>query len=494
MKAILILLDSLNRNYLPTYGNSWVKTPNIDRLAARSVVFDNHYLGSAPCMPARRDIITGRLHFLEREWGGLEPFDLPFPRMLSERGVFTHLETDHYHYFEVGGENYHTPFDSWAFHRGQEFDRFVSRMDPIEEPHHLGKWSAIYEHNRRSFHSEKLYPTPKTFAGAAEWLRHNGANDNYFLWVEGFDPHEPFDAPPEYVKLYEDHWDGPLYNWSGYERVGADSEATAHLQRRYAATLTMVDSWLGRLLDEIERQDGFDDTLIVLTTDHGHLLGERGRTGKRLWPVWNELAHLPLIVHLPGDQHAGERRGQLTQNVDIMPTLMEWFGQGFDAPIHGRSWLDILHDDAPSKRQSALYGWFGQSVNVTDARCTYFRGAAGLDNQPLYRYFLMPTVQNAHSLPGPEFFREVEFGHFLPYSPLPVLRSRVDRESLRRHATDGAERDEYDQTMLFDLVDDPGQTRNIAGTPRESHYVDLLREAMREVGAPVEQFERLGIT
>ncbi len=110
MKAILILSDSLNRHFLPPYGNQWVIAPNIQRFADMSVVFDNHWIGSAPCMPARRDMLTGRLNFLERGWGGVEPFDVPFPHLLrDEAGIFCHMETDHYHYFHGGEENYHMP-------------------------------------------------------------------------------------------------------------------------------------------------------------------------------------------------------------------------------------------------------------------------------------------------------------------------------------------------------------------------------------------------
>ena len=127
MKAIFVLLDSLNRNYLPIYGNDWVRAPNIGRLAKKGVVHDNHWLGSAPCMPARRDILTGRLNFLERPWGAIEPFDVPFPGLLRKAGIRSHMETDHYHYFHVGGENYHTQFDTYQFHRGQENDCWQSR-------------------------------------------------------------------------------------------------------------------------------------------------------------------------------------------------------------------------------------------------------------------------------------------------------------------------------------------------------------------------------
>ncbi|MDE7035773.1 MAG: sulfatase-like hydrolase/transferase, partial [Eubacteriales bacterium] len=107
MKTIVFLMDSLNRRYLHAYGNEWVRTPNMDRLAARSCVFDNHFVGSAPCMPARHDLLTGRLDFLERNWAPVQPFDCTLPAVLRKNGVFSHMVTDHYEYLHVGGENYH---------------------------------------------------------------------------------------------------------------------------------------------------------------------------------------------------------------------------------------------------------------------------------------------------------------------------------------------------------------------------------------------------
>jgi len=372
MKVILILSDSLHRHYLPPYGNEDTIAPNIERFARRSVTFDNHWIGSAPCMPARRDMLTGRLHFLERGWGGVEPFDIPFPHLLrDDAGVFCHMETDHYHYFHVGGENYHMPFNSWSFHRGQEADTYVSRVSSPEEPEHLGQWRAQYAKNQTAFQTAADYSTPRTFQRAVDWLQANEGADDYFLWIEAFDPHEPFDCPDEYLEMYGDDWRGPQYNWSGYEKVDGESEATRHLQRQYMATLTMMDEWFGKLLDELERQGTYEETLVILTTDHGHMLGERGLTGKNRWHAWNEMAHIPLIVHLPGSAHAGERRMQLTQNVDIMPTVCDYFGVPIPHAIHGESWRPVLEENAPVQRRAALYGWFGQSVNLSDGRYTY---------------------------------------------------------------------------------------------------------------------------
>ena len=119
MRVIFLLFDSLNRRALESYGGTTVKTPNFTRLAERAVSFDSHYVGSMPCMPARRDLHTGRLNFLHRSWGPLEPFDNSFPELLQAAGVYSHLVSDHYHYFEDGGWTYHQRYSSFEFIRGQ---------------------------------------------------------------------------------------------------------------------------------------------------------------------------------------------------------------------------------------------------------------------------------------------------------------------------------------------------------------------------------------
>lgn len=483
MKTILVLVDSLNRHFLPAYGNDWVKTPNIDRLALRSVTFDNHWIGSSPCMPARRDIMTGRLNFLEREWGGLEPFDIPFPRLIRERGIYSRLETDHYHYVHVGGENYHTPFSSWNLCRGQEFDAYGGKIDSPREPQHLGQWNVQYAKNRSTFRNEADFPTPRTFTGAIDWLKTNEGKDDFLLWVEVFDPHEPFDCPESYLAMYEDDWQGPLYNWSGYEEVDGTCEATHHLRHQYAATLTMMDHWLGKLLNELERQSILEECLIIVTTDHGHLLGEHNMTGKNFCHFWNELAHIPLLVHLPGEHHAGEHRSQLTQNIDIMPTVLDFYDVPFEHSIHGHSWKKILEENAPSTREAVLYGAFGQTVNVTDGKYTYFRTPVREDNQPLFRYFLTPSSFNFHDHNGINFYDQAELGHFLPYTDFPVIKSRVSKPRSLHSA----------YNRLYDLSNDYAQVNNLVDGVLSEEYQNILVSTMKQLDAPSWQFERLGL-
>jgi len=483
MKVIFILLDSMNRNYLPIYGNDWVKTPTIDSLAQTGIVFDSHWLGSAPCMPARRDILTGRLNFLERGWGAIEPKDIPFPRLLRQGGIRSHMETDHYHYFHVGGENYHTLFSTYGYHRGQESDPWLSATVPPEEPEHLGNWVAQYDLNRQAFKTAANFSTPKTFQGAIEWLKRNEGLEDYVLWVEGFDPHEPFDCPKEYVDQYGDDWGGPRYDWTSYREPEGGDEATAHLRRQYAGTLNMADEYMGKLFSELQRQGCFDDALIILTTDHGHMIGEHSATGKNRWHVWNQLGNIPLVVKLPGNRNAGQRRQQLTQNIDMMPTLLEYFGVPSDHPIHGESLKDVLESDAPVKREGAIYGWFGMPVNVTDGKHTYFRAAARKDNTPLYVHFQVPTSYNHHDVADRLFYQDAEMGQFLPYTNLPVIRARW---SMNRWST-------VEETQLFNIETDYGQEHNLAGTDIEKTYIELLRETMKKMDSPPSQFERLGL-
>ena len=124
MKAIMVMFDSLNRHMLSPYGCDWTRTENFERLAQRTVVFDNCWVGSMPCMPARRELHTGRYNFLHRSWGPLEPFDDSMPQILKDAGIHTHLVSDHYHYWEDGGATYHQRYTTWECVRGQEGDNW----------------------------------------------------------------------------------------------------------------------------------------------------------------------------------------------------------------------------------------------------------------------------------------------------------------------------------------------------------------------------------
>ena len=224
MRAIMMMFDTLTRNYLPDYGCNFTKMPNFERLAERAVTFDEFYGGSMPCMPARRELHTGKYNFLNRGWGPLEPFDESFVEILSKNGIYTHLVTDHSHYFEDGGATYHNRYDSYEFFRGQEGDRWVPRgeADGSVNRCKLNKsnLSAI-QHlaNRVRIEGEEDMPSVQCVSAGLDFLDHHHHRDSWFLQIECFDPHEPFLVPDRYRDLYDCGDSHEAFNFPAYGPV-----------------------------------------------------------------------------------------------------------------------------------------------------------------------------------------------------------------------------------------------------------------------------------
>ncbi len=190
MKAIMVMFDSLNRRMLPPYGCDWVQAPNFQRLSENTLTFDRSYICSMPCMPARRDLHTGRPNFLHRSWGPLEPFDDSVPRILRDNGVTSHLVSDHQHYWETGGATYHTQYSTWQFHRGQEGDPWMGQVadPPAVRAHGRNAINTGVERqdriNRQFIQREEDQPQAKTFASGLDFIRRNHGEDNWFLQIE----------------------------------------------------------------------------------------------------------------------------------------------------------------------------------------------------------------------------------------------------------------------------------------------------------------------
>lgn len=500
MKILFVILDTLRRDYLQPYGGGphgfHVYTPAIQRLAQRSVTFDNHWVGSLPCMPARREFMTGRHNFLERGWGPLEPFDDVLPEQLrrrERRKVFSHLITDHYHYFYLGGEGHNSSFSTWQFERGQENDFWISRVDLPALPDAMGRLATAPQHalNRFAQQEEADFSGPRCVQHCVRWLEENRSSDDWFLQLELFDPHEPFYTVPKYLEMYGDTWSGPIYDWPDYGVCKDDPAAIAHIRRAYAALLTMTDHWLGRLWDALDRLDLWKDTMVVLTTDHGTMLAEHDYWMKNQMPVFNEIARIPLIVHLPGDQRSGARVAALTQTTDVMPTFLDYFDAPMPPHLHGRSLRPAIEANE-AVHEAIIYGYFGMAVNATDGHHTYFRNPASLDTFA-YAYTSMPT--QFHGFMPRDQLAAAEMGRFLSHTyNIPLYR--VPQTGRLPHRPEGytdMEGNYRAHHALYDLATDPGQERPIEDAVLEGRFVEIMRQALTRVGAPAEQHERLGI-
>lgn len=505
MRVVYALFDTLNRRSLECYGGVTVRTPNFNRLAERTISFDNHYVGSLPCMPARREMMTGRHNFLHRSWGPCEPFDHAFPDLLSrEKGVYSHLVTDHAHYWKDGGATYHTRYDSCEMIRGQEMDAWKGIVEPPEElwrkkyhpiqfnlePRNKFRRTIV---NREHFENYADYPAVQTISAGLEFIQLNRAADNWFLQIETFDPHEPFDVPARFRDGYPTDYSGPILDFPPYGHFEADADEIAELNANYAATLAHCDHQLGRLLDLFDAEDLWRDTVLIVTTDHGFLLGEQELWGKLVMPVYNEIAHIPLMIHHPDfAARAGERRQALTQTTDLMPTFLDLFGMEPPRETLGRS-LKPLLDDETVLHEAILFGQHGCAVNITDGRYVYFRYPADLHGGYLNQYTLMPThiasLFSVEELQGAMLAPPFDFTRGVPVMKVPAIATSP---AYMRHGA-GVQIANLAQTRLFDLSEDPDQRRPIDDPEVENQMIRMIVALMRENEAPDELYDRFDL-
>lgn len=506
MKAVFLLFDSLNRKALSCYGGE-VPTPNFDRLAARGITFDNHYTGSMPCMPARRDHHTGRYNFFHSSWGPLEPFDNSYARLLRAKSdTYCHLVTDHFHYFEDGGLCYHTTFNTWENIRGQEYDAWKPTLDADLEtlrqqydPRHYdfrSKERAGHklQHvaNRSEIREEADFPLAQCFASAFDFLDRARESDNWLLQLECFDPHEPFHVPDRFARAHKAAHDGMALDWPNYARVTETEEEVRSIRAKYVALVAMCDEYLGRLLDRFDEENLWEDTVLIATSDHGFLLSEHDWWAKVKMPMYQEVSHIPLIIWHPDfADRAGERRQALTSAVDVLPTLAEIYGAGAPAEAQGQSLVPLLAADGPG-HEVVLSGVFGGPMLISDGNYAFHYRPQWLDSTDLYEYRLLPMHMR-----GPFSVQELRHMELVqPFShtkgiELLKIRARDDSKRVPNHDGIGFEDTE---TRLYDLRTDPRELTPMRDAAVEARLLTAAATVMDNHDAPDEMFRRFNLT
>ena len=497
MKAVMVMFDSLNRRMLPSYGCDWVHAPNFQRLARRTATFDQSYVCSMPCMPARRDLHTGRPNFLHRGWGPIEPFDDSMPERLKRHGVYTYLATDHQHYWEDGGCTYHQRYSAFELVRGQEGDKWHPLVHGVPpRPDAVGR-NAGGEHsdqiefqdrvNRRFMPRECDMPQPRTFDAGLRFIDLNHDADHWLCQIETFDPHEPFFTQPHDRDLYAgffDRYGGDFCDWPPYHEVREDADFVEAMRRHNAALVSMCDRQLGRVLDAMDRYAMWDDTMLIVWTDHGFLLGEHDLWAKIWCPFYDEVAHTPFFMWDPRAKQAGVRRRSLVQpSIDLPVTLLEYFGVGATKDMLGYDLADTIADDKPV-REAAIFGVFGGHVNVTDGRYVYWCAPPEGTANETYEYTLMPTRMK-HPFKPEELAGRTELAE--PFSFTKGCRTLKIRGGQWRLHPD------HFHTRLFDLERDPTQSEPIVDDAIEARMRRYLAAEMKRCDAPLEQFTRLGL-
>lgn len=394
MNVVLLVIDGLRKDHVGAYGNDWIQTPSLDAFAGDSLRFSRAYPESTPTITARRAMHTGARSFPFRDYEYPGEFDVrlqgwqPIPEaqrtlaeLLEEEGYSTMLVTDTLHMFRPT-YNFHRGFGVFDFIRGQERDLYRplskgSRED-LERLLIRGSGAArvrgiaeqyVANVADRDPNREQDYFSPRVFSRAMELLEAAGEQQPFFLTVDVYDPHEPWDPPQSYIDLYAEPYDGPepylpAYGSSDY-LSGRELE---RMRTLYAAEVTLVDRWLGRFMEKAEDLGMRENTMFILLSDHGVGLGEHGFTGKVSSELYPELVDIPFMIRDPEGRRAGETSDYFASTHDVTPTILSALNIPPPPQSEGQDLNALLEGEEPDQRREHFTLGYDYHVLCRDDR------------------------------------------------------------------------------------------------------------------------------
>jgi len=393
MNLVVIVSDTFRWDYLGAYGNEWIHTPHLDALASESAVFLDAYAEALPTLPVRRVLMTGRNCFpfdyrpqkndsvQVHGWHPLYDEDVTLAEHLAVKGYCTVFFNDVYHMMKPG-KNFHRGFEQWFWTRGHENDPYAprnrARVKDLLRKACPGwdlpdtSWIIRHLNLRQEWQNDADTIVGQTMTKAAQWVRDYALDRPFYLHVECFDPHEPWDPPRDYAQQYE-----PAYGDS-LDGVAAPSttknlsdQRVANIRAAYAGEVTLVDRWIGHLLDALRDKGLVENTLVLFTSDHGCMMGEQGEIHKGATRLRNQCTRIPLFIRHPAGEKAGERVNGFCQHQDIMPTLLSLLGEDIPDRVLGRNiWSNgKTIENAPDYVVSA----FGKYACIRTEKWNYIR-------------------------------------------------------------------------------------------------------------------------
>jgi arylsulfatase A-like enzyme len=380
--VVLVIIDSLRKDHVGAYGNDWIKTPTLDALARESLRFTRAYPESAPTICARRAIHTGKRTWPFTGWDppegetvflqGWQPIpngQVTLAEMMRAAGYGTYFVTDNLQQYKPS-YNFHRGYDAYEFFRGQTTDKYrpLWTCPPADLQRTLISDAASstgglpyfrqYFANVAGRQTEEDWFAPQVFNRASEVLEVAKEGGPFFLTVDAYDPHAPWDPPEQYVNLYSDGYDGPepfapVYGSSDY----LTEEQLKRMNALYSAETTMMDRWLGRFLEKMEELNLFENTLLLLLSDHGILLGDHGLVGKPHSQLYPGTVDVPFLIRHPEGKGAGATSDHYASTHDVVPTILGYLGVDPPEQVEGQDLSVFLEGGEPEARDHFTLGY-----------------------------------------------------------------------------------------------------------------------------------------
>lgn len=377
--VVLVIVDSLRKDHVGAYGNDWIHTPNMDALARDSLLFTRSYPESIPTLCARRAIYTGTRTWPFANWHPVKGDDIslwgwqPIPEyqttlaeILRHNGYGTYFVTDNLQQYKAS-MNFHRGFDTFDFIRGQTSDPYrpvwthpQGKMQNALTNDELGEEGILRQYwaNVAGRRSEEDWFSPQVFTQASDYLEAIKDAGPFFMVVDNYDPHEPWDAPEKYVSLYDDTYAGKEPYWPNYGLSDyLDEGELRRLRARYSGDVTMADRWLGHFLDKMERLGLFENTLLILLSDHGVAQGEHGFNGKLAIAMYPELTDTVFLMRHPQGKRAGEKSDYYASTHDVAPTILGFLGMETPEQMEGQNLAVLMDDEQPKPRPHFTLGF-----------------------------------------------------------------------------------------------------------------------------------------
>jgi len=456
MNVIIIFLDSFRQDHISVYnqGNApfegipACKTPNLDKFAEECVILENSYPEGLPTIPVRCQVMTGQATLPFRPWEPLIKQDITLTHILRSQGYICGLISDTYHY-RAPGMNFHQGFHAYRWIRGQEYDPFVSAPprrdinDYVNENYPEVWRNRIKQFlaNTDDFTSEEDWFPAKVVKESVKWLKDNRVYDKIFLWIDSFDPHEPWDPPKRFDKYTDPNYSGPrlIMPMGGMASDWASPEEIKLIQGLYAGEAEFVDNCLGELFDTMKELEYYDDSIIVLLADHGHPLSDHGKFLKGTDRMYSELLKSPYMVHLPGGKNGGMKTDALVQFYDTMPTILDLLGQKNNtASMHGESFAPVLYGDTNEHRKATITGYHqGVERCIRDKTWSYVQRPAD-EPDGLYNLIIDPReTKNVIDEHHEEAQRlSAMFGDYFRRAPAKVIKGIQGRYEMASGSVD----------------------------------------------------------